>query len=574
MAFLDDDIPTLPDGEITAGQVLGGRYRLTGKRAVWGEMALWTAWDDTLSRPVTVYILPPNHPRTDILLGAARQAGTATDPRFLRVLDMQEFGPSEPVSFIVCESLPGVSLRTLLTRGPLPNLDAAWVACELAAALAPLHDLGLTHGVLNPATVLVTTKGAVRITGFLLDAALAGRDRVSAATRERDDVEAVGQILYAALVGAWPDMSRSIPPKTFGLPVAQWQEDRLLPPTALRPGVAPLLDSICLQTLQPVPDRAPLRTAAAIAIALRRVLGTADASSDLASRVAAHGSDFVTAEPADDPAMVDPLLEGAQDTTQVVDGRAKPVTSLAAATKTNPPAEPALAQPSIVAEPTESRDDSPPTKTSKTTRPKFSLPWLKSTSWRHPSPWLWVVPALATVLAVFLIVRSCAISQTEQIKPLTVTAINELDAKADGGDGKDNPDLVPLATDGFVDTCWESEVYTDDYIPFEKPGIGLILDFGQDTSVQTLTVTTDTGKTSLLVMVPGDLSSPLEEPPLKTVKNWQSLVEVSVTESPQTIVLPTDSVSRFFMLYFIELAPVADKAGFVQARVCEVTATG
>ena len=569
-----DDAPTLPDGEVRPGQILGGRYRLDEQRGGQGEIAFWAGWDETLSRAVSIYVLPPNHPRTDALLGAARQAATATDPRFLRVLDALEFGPSEPVSFIVCEDLPGLSLQNLLRRGPLSNLGAAWLVGEVATALAPLHEAGLGHGALSPATVLVTPSGAVRIKGFMLDAALAGRENDAPAERERHDVAAIGRLLYACLTGAWPDADTPTPPRTYGLPPAQWRDDCLVSPAQARPGVSPVLAAICLQTLQPRPGAAPLRTAAAVSLALRRVLGAADGSAELAARVNAvigpaevdgtdeiGGTNDLTAgevtvdlPPVERPATPPPPVNGAvTSATQMLGPDAAGPTE--PQPPPQPPGTPGVASVGVFRHAAILGGDSG---------------WAGKL--RRLPGWAWLVPLVVVVLVVVLIVRSCTASPTPP-PVLSLAAITELDSKTDGGNGQDNPDLVPLASDGRDDTCWLSEDYSPTFIPSRKPGIGLIFDLGQALPLGSLTLILGTTPDNISVMVPSGDAGSVDTPPLDTVHSWNSLADVTADASPFTVNLPV-TTTRFVMLYFTSLAPVPGKDGHVQASVCEVTATG
>jgi len=523
--------------DIHAGLVLGGRYRLEEKRTERDHIAWWDGVDETLSRAVTVYVMPPTHPRANELLGIARQAGAATDPRFLRVLDVLAFDPLEPVSLIVCEDIAGVDLQTLLKRGPLSALDAAWLIGEVTAAMAPLHEAGLSHGELSPATVMLTTTGAVRIKGFMLFQALTGRPIGDAITRERADVAAIGRLFYACLTGAWPDTKTPDPPKTFGLPPAKWRNDELSTPSEIRPGIPPVLDAICMQIIQPRSGAAPLRTAAAISLALRRVLGIADAAPDLASRVA----DILS--PAPSRAEADDEITSRNTTPR---GELKaPVT------------------------PSANDSDAPLPSGQAITMAKLAGRWLVA----H-----WWVPLAVVVLIVIiaLIAHSCAPppppppSATPQ--PLTITAITELDARADGGDGQDNPDQVPLATDGLVSTCWTSERYVIDYIPTKKPGIGLVFSLDGAPQITTMTLTLVAVPAGLSIMIPADAT--LQSPPLDTVKDWTSVLDTTVDTSPQEITLPDGTSAHFIMLYFTNLPRSPDRPDRVQASVCEVSAIG
>jgi hypothetical protein len=56
------------------------------------------------------------------------------------------------------------------------------------------------------------------------------------------------------------------------------------------------------------------------------------------------------------------------------------------------------------------------------------------------------------------------------------------------GDGRENDEEAPLATDGDAATAWSTERYTT----FAKDGVGLVLDAGRALRLARLVVTTDT----------------------------------------------------------------------------------
>ena len=78
---------------IAPGLLLGSRYRLQELLVERGPTSTWKVWDDTLSRVALAHVLPVAGERTEAVLRAARDAATATDSRFLRVLDAVEAGP-------------------------------------------------------------------------------------------------------------------------------------------------------------------------------------------------------------------------------------------------------------------------------------------------------------------------------------------------------------------------------------------------------------------------------------------------------------------------------------------------
>lgn len=291
----DRQDPVLP---LSAGDQLGGRFRLEQELGHPLGTMTWRAFDLKLHRPVLMHIMSPSGVHTDEVLAAARRASVATDSRFLRVLDAVAAGPDDPGSFVVCEFAPGRSISELLQSGPLSALEAAWIIRELADAMAPLHSQGLFHERLNPDNVIVTATGNVKIVGLLIQAALHPRSGDQALTwsdREARDVSDMGRLLYACLVSRWPAGTARHPRPSntrdgrirWGLVPAPADDHGWLPPRQVRAGVSPALDILCDQILSEIPrhNEVPIRTANEVAQALTRVLGSADAAADLERRL-------------------------------------------------------------------------------------------------------------------------------------------------------------------------------------------------------------------------------------------------------------------------------------------------
>ena len=283
-AVIDPHADALKAATLPAGTVLAARYRLEELLAESRPTVTWRAFDQVLSRSVLVHLLSPGDAGADDLLAAARRASVATDSRFLRVLDAVHSADPELGSYIVCEYATGQSLELVLSHAPLSALEAAWVVREVADALAGVHSLGLYHQRINPDTVIITPNGNVKIVGLLIESALrpVGAPVVHGAdTPELVDVTDLGRLLYACLVARWPGGP------AYSLPDAPVVGRRWGTPRQVRAGVSPALDQVCDEILGDPPRHraAPITTAHDLVVALTKVLGPADASSDLERRL-------------------------------------------------------------------------------------------------------------------------------------------------------------------------------------------------------------------------------------------------------------------------------------------------
>jgi serine/threonine protein kinase len=231
------------------------------------------------------------------VLDTARSAAVLDDGRCIRVLDVT--APSEAEggpACIVRAWVDGTTLGDLLVEAPLDPAEAADLVADVAEAIAAAHEAGLRHGLLDPAHVVLTPGGEVAVLDLgiaeALHAGLPGSDDAPGEPVEAlSDVRALGGLLYACLTGRWPGATPSVLDDAATVSGPQGRPQPLAPRRA-RAGVPSALDALCRRALgERVGGEEPLDDARSVAVALRRWLGRAGAStSDLAERRAATGS--------------------------------------------------------------------------------------------------------------------------------------------------------------------------------------------------------------------------------------------------------------------------------------------
>jgi hypothetical protein len=260
----------VPPSPISPGTVVGGRYRLEDLLSEHEGARFWRATDTVLARSVAVHALSSADPRATGVLDAARRSARVTDPHFLRVLDCDD---DDGLTWVVNEWGEGASLDVMLERSTLPPTRAAWLSREVAEAIAAAHAQGLSHGRLNPESVLVTDAGSVKVIGFVVNAAFAGPAPAHPAygvlsAREADVIDLAG-VLYAALTGRWPGVAPS------AVPAAPRDGRRPLRPRQVRAGVPRTLDAICDRVLhkEAAQHSLPIETAHEIVAALSDYVG-------------------------------------------------------------------------------------------------------------------------------------------------------------------------------------------------------------------------------------------------------------------------------------------------------------
>lgn len=588
------DMPGLfratPSARIAAvGTLLSTRYELVERLADRFGTETWRAHDQVLSRDVVVHVIAPGDARIPDLMLAARKGAVATDSRFLRVLDADEvLDPAQGIgAYVVREYAPGRSLTDLLASGPLSAAEAAHIARELADALVGVHAQGLFHEQVTPDNVIITTSGAVRLGGFGVEAALAGREDHQHAwsARERSDVVGLGRLLYAALVRHWPGGA------AFGMPAAPIVAGETAPAHAVQAGVSPTLDRICTVTLtaRGSMSEARITSAAQLAEALTTVVGGTDASAALEERVrglearqsleASTGGYEAFRRPGAAqvgtwtpvakvlPAAEDPEAAAlARSAGLSRDDTSAALGSLGDDIFAGPRRSPA----SGAGDPSDGRpsrvhgDDGP-----RTRRGLFALLALVALIAIASLIALWTTdpdqaatspsgPGSPSATS-----QSQSPSQTAAGAP-TIVGVTDFDPEEDNGNGEENADRAANVIDGDPETTWVTMRYLRrPDMGGQKPGVGLVLDLGGPRTVTSATVTLVGGETAVELRVPSGA-----EPSTRTEADWRIVGANPTASGTATIALDSPTETQYLLVYLTNLPAV--EGGF-RGEIAEIT---
>jgi serine/threonine-protein kinase len=271
-----DDEPTASSFART-GQVVGGRYEITGELGRGSTGIVWGARDTETGERVAVKILHdslvPSPPVRKRFHREAASARALAHPHSVRVLG--DGVTPDGADFLVMEHLDGHTLAAELdAAGALPQLRAIRIAAQVLDAAAEAHRRGIVHRDLKPGNVMLVARddGAddVKVCDYGLAKAVeaGGEDGVAAsfATIQgvlcgtpaymspeqargedldgRTDLYAVSVMLFRMVVGRLPFEERT------PVDVISAHLNATPPrPRALRPEIAPALENVILRGL-------------------------------------------------------------------------------------------------------------------------------------------------------------------------------------------------------------------------------------------------------------------------------------------------------------------------------------
>src|SRR5438105_5027445 len=249
------------------GQVVGN-YKIEQKLGEGGMGAVFRGVDMMLEREVAIKFLRPELSSQPQVVERFRSEAVTlaklNHPNIATLYTLLRQGDS---FFMVLEFVRGSTLDTVIQqRGAIPSEHAIPLFCQMLDGIQHAHDFGIIHRDINPANMMLTEKGTLKVLDFGI-ARILGTARMTRQgniigtieymspeqvrgfeTDARSDIYSLGMLLYEMLTGRCPfDMQNE-----FELMKAQIEQFPL-PPRQLNPAIPEVVEQAIWRSIQKDP---------------------------------------------------------------------------------------------------------------------------------------------------------------------------------------------------------------------------------------------------------------------------------------------------------------------------------
>jgi serine/threonine protein kinase len=212
------------DPEEWLGRKLG-KYEITEVLGVGENGSVFRAHDASMERDVAIKVLT-EQPSTDELARFLSGAKSAGKFNHVNTVTVHEVAQEDSFSYLVMEIVSGGSANDHLQRSGAYSVgDATRMVIEASLGLAAAHQAGFVHRDVNPANLLLTEDGTVKVSDFRLakqtssqsarNLTLVGQvigtphfmspeQCQSASVDARSDIYSLGATYYSLLTGKRP----------------------------------------------------------------------------------------------------------------------------------------------------------------------------------------------------------------------------------------------------------------------------------------------------------------------------------------------------------------------------------
>jgi eukaryotic-like serine/threonine-protein kinase len=494
--------------------MLGGRYVLEDKIAGGGMATVWRARDEILARTVAVKILHPNLAVDAAFVERFRREALAAarlaHPHIVAIYDTgaeQLEDDDRESHYIVMEHCGEGTLDTLLQKdGPMDPHRVASIGATICDALEYAHQNGIVHRDIKPPNVLLSDHGVLKVADFgIAKAAFASSDITSTGT-------ILGTVTYLSpeqVNGQEPGPSSDL----YSLGILLHELTCGQPPFRAETQIATAM----AHTRTPPPPLGQMRGGVPRDLE-RVVLKALEKKPEDRYSSAAEMAGALRAVSDRSSTSVLPTRSSAHDSGAVTHGT----------------------------QPDTGHDRS----VLRTLIPLVALVAIAVTA-------AFVIPGL--IEGEETPGERSRRTRTGAGAALEIGAIEDFDPPP--GDGQEHADELPAAIDGDPTTTWSTESYSTP-LQDQKEGVGLVLDLGDEFTVENVEVSTTTPGFTFEIRTATELADDLA--------GFELVSEETTAESTTAVELEDPTDARFVLIWITSLPD----GGPGSATVSEVTASG
>src|SRR5262249_922545 len=168
-----------------------GRYRIEMLLGSGGMGAVYRAHDTQLERPVAIKVLSPDSEIARSVGDLLREARSASALNHPNVCTVYEVGEERHCPFIAMEHVEDRTVDAHMRDKPFSLPLALDYIFQIADALGHAHELGVVHGDLKTANILVSPNNRIKIVDFGL-------------ARRRTEIQLAATSVTTAVVAGTP----------------------------------------------------------------------------------------------------------------------------------------------------------------------------------------------------------------------------------------------------------------------------------------------------------------------------------------------------------------------------------
>ncbi|HJV44151.1 MAG TPA: Stk1 family PASTA domain-containing Ser/Thr kinase [Bacillota bacterium] len=246
------------------GKRLGGRYEVEQRIGGGGMAVVYKAHDNLLNRTVALKVLRSQFGHDDDFINRfRREAQAAASLSHPNVVNVYDVGEEDDIQYIVMEYVEGSTLKELITRSGVLELDQAVnIAVQICDALEHAHHNHIIHRDIKPHNILIGKGERVKVTDFGIARAVTSatithtgsvigsvhyfspEQARGGISGEKSDIYSLGIVLYEMVTGKVPFSGDS----PISVALKHLQEE-IVPPREINPEIPQSVENIILRSL-------------------------------------------------------------------------------------------------------------------------------------------------------------------------------------------------------------------------------------------------------------------------------------------------------------------------------------